>query len=111
MSEAKDLFALLRQSADGGVVDSIERLVAEAPDHQLCRINPLAFAAKNGLDEEATVAAFLHGTRIGMFDIAWNVLCPGCGGVLDAATSLKSVNREEYNCALCAAGYLSLIHI
>ena len=52
MSETKDLFALLRQSADGGVVDAIERLVAEGKDHQLCRINPLAFAARNGLDEE-----------------------------------------------------------
>ena len=58
MSETKDLFALLRQSAEGGVVDAIERLVADAPDHQLSRINPLAFAAKNGIDEEATVAAF-----------------------------------------------------
>ncbi len=76
-----------------------------ASDHQLCRINPLAFAAKNGLDEEATVAAFLHGTRIGMFDIAWNVLCPGCGGVLDTNATLKTVQKEEYTCALCADSY------
>jgi hypothetical protein len=33
------------------------------------------------------------------------VLCPGCGGVLDAGASLKTVNRAEYACALCAAGY------
>ena len=105
MSETKDLFALLRQSAEGGVVDAIERLVADAPDHQLSRINPLAFAAKNGIDEEATVAAFLHATRIGMFDIAWNVLCPGCGGVLDTNATLKTVQKDEYNCALCADSY------
>ena len=80
MSEDRDMFKLLGQSADADVVDAIERLVADAPDHQLCRINPLAFAAKNGLDEESVVAAFLHGTRIGMFDIAWNVLCPGAAG-------------------------------
>ena len=105
MSQTNDMFALLRQSAEGGVVDAIEKLVASAPDHQLCRINPLAFAAKNGLDEEATVAAFLHGTRIGMFDIAWNVLCPGCGGVLDTNATLKTVQKEEYTCALCADSY------
>ena len=105
MSETKDLFALLRQSAEGGVVDAIERLVADASDHQLCRINPLAFAAKNGLDEEATVAAFLHATHIGMFDIAWNVLCPGCGGVLDTNATLKTVQKDEYVCALCADAY------
>ncbi len=105
MSDAKDLFPLLRQSADAGVVDAIERLVAEGKDHQLCRINVLAFAARNGLDEEDTIAAFLHGTRIGMFDIAWNVLCPGCGGVLDTNATLKTVQKEEYTCALCADSY------
>ena len=105
MSEARDLFALLGQSADAGVVEAIERLVAEAPDHQLCRINPLAFAARNGLDEEPSIAAFLHGSRIGMFDIAWNVLCPGCGGVLDTNASLKTVQKEEYACSLCADSY------
>jgi class 3 adenylate cyclase len=40
-----------------------------------------------------------------LFELSWNVLCPGCGGVLDAGASLKSVNRAEYACALCAAGY------
>jgi class 3 adenylate cyclase len=105
MSDTKDMFALLRQSSDGRVVDAIERLVADAPDHQLCRINPLAFAAKNDLSEEETVAAFLHATRIGMFDIAWNVLCPGCGGVLDSNSTLKTVQKDEYACALCADSY------
>ena len=51
------------------------------------------------------IAAFLHAARIGMFDMSWNVLCPGCGGVLDANASLKTVQKDEYVCALCAAGY------
>ena len=37
--------------------------------------------------------------------MSWNVLCPGCGGVLDANATLKSVRADQYNCALCAAGY------
>ena len=105
MSEAKDMFALLRQSADAEAVDAIERLVAEAPDHRLCRINALALAASQGLDEEMMVAAFLHAARIGMFDISWNVLCPGCGGVLDTNATLKTVQKDEYLCALCADAY------
>ncbi|WP_457092710.1 DUF5939 domain-containing protein, partial [Microvirga sp. P5_D2] len=105
MSENQTLFALLRQSADGAIVDLIERLINDAPDHELNRVNVLAFAAKHDLDEERTIAAFLHAARLGLFELSWNVLCPGCGGVLDAGTSLKSVNQEEYSCALCAAGY------
>ncbi len=105
MSEAPALFSVLRQSADAGCVAVIERLIADAPDHHLSRINALAFARRHGLDEEKTIAAFLHAARIGLFELSWNVLCPGCGGVLDANATLKSVHAEEYNCALCAAGY------
>src|SRR5712671_6392027 len=105
MSEAKNLFSVLRQSADPATVDAIEKLVEEAPDRALCRINVLEFAAQRGLGEERAVAAFLHAARLGIFELAWNVLCPGCGGVLDTSTTLKSVNKDEYACAWCAAGY------
>ena len=105
MSEVEALFSVLRQSADADCAAAIERSVREAPDRALCRINVLDFAAKHRLDEERTIAAFLHATRLGVFELLWNVLCPGCGGVLDASATLKTVNRDEYDCQLCAAGY------
>ncbi|WOS61316.1 adenylate/guanylate cyclase domain-containing protein [Sinorhizobium fredii] len=105
MGEAQTLFEMLRQSVKPGVVDAFERLVKDAPDRKLCRINALAFAASEGIDEEETIAGFLHASRLGIFELSWNVLCPGCGGVLDANTSLKTVQSTEYTCALCAAGY------
>lgn len=105
MNESQALFTVLRQSADPVVVVAIERHVLEAPDPELSRINVLDFAARYVLDEERTVAAFLHGARLGLFELSWNVLCPGCGGVLDSNATLKSMHREEYSCALCAAGY------
>src|ERR1700726_335117 len=105
MSEAVPLIAILRQSADANVVSAIERLLRDASDRDLCRINVLAFATREGLDEEQCIAAFLHAARIGLFELSWNVLCPGCGGVLDTSTTLKSVNRDEYDCAMCATGY------
>jgi class 3 adenylate cyclase len=105
MSEASSLFALLRNSADPKVAEAIEGLVRDGSDRSLCRLNALAFAARNGLNEERTIAGFLHAAAIGLFDISWNVLCPGCGGVLDSNTTLKTVVKEEYVCALCAEGY------
>src|SRR5262252_1343559 len=105
MSEARNLFALLRQSADPRTVSAVEELVHDAPDRALCRVNVLDFAAKAGLDEELAIAAFLHAARLGIFELSWNVLCPSCAGVLDASATLKSVNREQYHCAWCAAGY------
>jgi class 3 adenylate cyclase len=105
MSEAQPLFALLRQSVQPGIADALERLVREAPDRKLSRINALAFAASESLDEEQTINGFLHASSLGLFEMSWNVLCPGCGGVLDANTSLKTVQSDKYTCAFCAAGY------
>jgi class 3 adenylate cyclase len=109
MSEARNLFSVLRQSADPETADAIEKLVQDAPDRALCRVNVLDFAAKTGLDEERVIAAFLHAARLGIFELSWNVLCPGCGGVIDSTTTLKSVDKEEYACAWCAAGYTPIL--
>jgi class 3 adenylate cyclase len=105
VSEPEALFGVLRQSADADCVAAIERLISDAPDRDLSRVNVLAFAAKHGLNEERAIAAFLHASRLGLFELSWNVLCPGCGGVLDAGTTLKTVNRDGYDCGLCATGY------
>jgi class 3 adenylate cyclase len=105
MSEARNLLPLLRQSADAEAAAAIEALVQDGLDRDLCRVNVLEFAANKGLDEERAIAAFLHAARLGIFELSWNVLCPGCGGVLDSSATLKSVNKDEYDCALCAAGY------
>jgi class 3 adenylate cyclase len=105
MSDTDALFTTLRQSADPDAVSALEHLVRDGTDRALNRINVLDFAARGGLDEERAIAAFLHAARLGMFDLSWNVLCPSCGGVLDANATLNSVDRDHYNCAFCAAGY------
>ena len=105
MTDTKPLFESLRNSADPQVVAAIEDLVADGSDRELCRVNVASFAAKRGLDEEKVIGGFLHAARLGLFELTWNVLCPGCGGVLDVTSTLKSVHKEAYDCALCASGY------
>jgi class 3 adenylate cyclase len=105
MSEAEALFASLREAAGAEPAAAVERLVRDGADHELNRLNVLDFAARAGLGEERAIAAFLHAARLGLFELSWNVLCPGCGGVLQEGQSLKSIDRAEYHCALCAAGY------
>jgi class 3 adenylate cyclase len=105
MDDTQALYRVLRQSADAEAAAAIEQLVKTGADHELSRVNVLAFAAKNGINEEHAIAAFLHAARVGLFELSWNVLCPGCGGVLEAGSTLKTVDRNEYRCGLCAAGY------
>jgi class 3 adenylate cyclase len=105
MSETQALFSVLKQTADPDVVDAIQNLVEKGEDRDLNRVNLLDFSKRTGLDEEKVISGFLHASRLGLFDLGWNVLCPGCGGVLDAHATLKSLRPDDYNCALCAAGY------
>src|SRR5437016_3303924 len=105
MSETETLFVALRQSADEDVVDMIERMVRDAPDHALNKINALDLAAKEGLGEERIIAALLNAVGLGLFEMTWNVMCPSCAGILSANKSLKTLDRAQYSCAFCAAGY------
>jgi class 3 adenylate cyclase len=105
MSEIQAQISVLKQTAEPAVADAIARLIDEGEDHELNRINALDFAARTGLDEERVISGFLHASRLGLFDLTWNVLCPGCGGVLDAHSTLKSLRHDDYHCGLCACGY------
>jgi len=95
----------LKDAAEPAIADAIGRLIESGRDHELNRINVLDFSSRNGFDEERVISAFLHASRLGLFDLTWNVLCPGCGGVLDAHTTLKSLRSDDYHCGLCACGY------
>ena len=105
MNEAETLFAALRQSTGDDVVAVFERMVRSAPDHALNKINALDLAAKEGISEERVIAALLNAVGLGIFEMSWNVMCPSCAGVLSANKSLKTLDRAQYNCAFCAAGY------
>jgi class 3 adenylate cyclase len=105
MSETETLFAALRQSADEKVVDMLERMVRDAPDHALNKMNALDLATKEGLEEEQVIAALLKAVGLGMFEMTWSLMCPSCAGVLSANRSLKTLDKAQYNCAFCAAGY------
>jgi class 3 adenylate cyclase len=105
MSDIQSQFASLKQAADPAVAEAIERLIVDGEDHELNRINVLDFAAAAGVNEEQAISGFLHASRLGLFDLTWNVLCPGCSGVLDAHSTLKALRHDDYQCGLCACGY------
>ena len=105
MQDGDALFESLRRAADSEAVRAVEDLVRNGPDEALARVNALSFAAHHGVDEETVIAALLHAARLGLFEMSWNILCPSCGGVLDANTTLKNVRQEDYHCAFCALSH------
>ena len=98
MSETEALFDVLRESAEPSAAAAIRRLVEQGSDRDVNRVNALAFAGAEGLPEEAVISAFVRAARLGLFDLSWNILCPGCGGVLNANTTLRSEERRGKEC-------------
>src|SRR6202050_1177368 len=104
MSELEAQFSVLRKIADPAVANAIARLIEHGEDPELNRINVLDLSKQNGFDEEQVISGFLHASRLGLFELTWNVLCPGCSGVLDAHDTLKSLRDDCSHWALCAFG-------
>jgi class 3 adenylate cyclase len=102
MADVEALWDVLRQSADPAVVTSLKELVESGSDRALNRLNPLVLSATHGVSEEAMIGALLHSARIGLFDLSWSMLCPGCSGVLGTGFALKAIDRSEYLCSFCA---------
>jgi class 3 adenylate cyclase len=105
MSDIKAQLSILQETADPAVADAIVDVIGSGQDHELNRINALDFSTSRGLDEEKVISGLLHASRLGLFDLSWNVLCPGCSGVLDTHDTLKSLRPDDYHCGLCACGY------
>jgi class 3 adenylate cyclase len=97
-------FDALRKVADADVVGSIERAVASGSDPELFRINAHAWARRHGLDVDRTIDTFVQASKLGLFEMSWNMLCPGCGGVLDTISKLQS-SCAQYECKMCAGAY------
>src|SRR4029453_8584573 len=98
MSETGTLFAALRQSSDEAVVDMLGRMVRDAPDHALNKMNALDLGCGGSLDEERVLRALLMAVGVGIFEMTWNVMCPSCAGVLSANKSPKTLASTQYNC-------------
>ncbi|MDE3175352.1 MAG: adenylate/guanylate cyclase domain-containing protein [Pseudomonadota bacterium] len=101
MADTEALWTLLLEAAEPQAAAAIKHEVETAADVALCRINALAFAAARGLDEDAAIGAFVRAAQLGLFDMSWSALCPGCGGVLESGAALRTLNRHEYFCSLC----------
>lgn len=91
---------LNRVSLNERVNQYIEKLLRESDDFVLSKIRPYAFARQWGASKSATLAAFLHATRLGLFDLHWDILCPLCRGTQSSPRSIQDVHTPVH-CDSC----------
>src|SRR5215216_4341878 len=82
-------------------VEEVGKVLEGLSGWELFRINPLRFAEEHKFDASEIINLFVRGAKVGLFDFAWNMLCPSCGSVVDSHVSLNEVEENLFHCALC----------
>ena len=82
------------------VVSKLESLIRSVDDYDLFRINPLLYAAAQGIDEPESIDLFLHATNVGLFDLDWLIVCGSCSNVYNRFRTLEALD-PHFVCSLC----------
>jgi len=86
------------------VVSKFESFLRTDDEWALFRANPFVFAAERAVDEDESVDLFLLATKVGLMQMQWSLLCPGCGQAVQSFASLRSV-CSVFHCVLCGTDH------
>jgi len=103
-SQRQHLEALLPKWIEAGVnpavVEQFGAFLSDAPAQEVARIRPLALARRLALEPDAVVAACLHGSRLGLLILLWDILCPVCRIPSQIQDTLRAV-KDHGHCEAC----------
>ena len=87
--------------ADPSLAGRLVDYVGTADDMALARIRPYELASLWDAPRRQLLSACLHGTREGLLDLSWDVICPSCLGAKDRASSLERLRAGTVHCDTC----------
>ena len=98
--------AALEAAAARSACDSVElgrfaQHLQTLPPYRAARINPFDFADGAGIGTETALDLFVHGAKLGLFDLEWGMVCPLCGGITHSVAELDRVAEDTLHCSLC----------
>lgn len=99
--------ALAKLEEFGIAPDLVERItsfVQRADDPDLIKIRPFVLADYWQEPRIDVLRAFLYGTRAGLFELEWDVICPNCRGISERLQQLSSLHPESH-CPSCLIRY------
>lgn len=99
---ALEKFCDLRTSkCSSAAVEAIKNRIVAGSDFDCYKINAFTFAAINKLERRETLRAFLYATKLGIFDLNWDIHCPSCHGIPEYHRHLMGLKNLAH-CELCA---------
>ncbi len=110
----KRLAQLERAGIAPAIGECIRAHIEHAEPPGLIQISPYRMADEWKLPRREVLEAFLYGTRIGIFDLRWQLCCPSCKAILALTAHLiwlKSLARCEYCQSEFQAGFDDAVEI
>ncbi len=89
---------------DADALQHIVDLVTQGDDLDLYRIQVLPLARRWKLEESTLLSTFLKATRVGLFRMSWDVICPHCRGVRAEVKTLGEIPRRG-DCRACGIDF------
>lgn len=105
VSELDRLLAQVAQAPiRGDYIPYLRRLITECDDDEVTSIRSYQFAADHNLLMRETLRVFLYATKVGIFNLNWNMMCPNCRVSKSEFGSLALVTNR-FHCDFCGIEY------
>ncbi|TGK39572.1 adenylate/guanylate cyclase domain-containing protein [Leptospira andrefontaineae] len=90
----------IREGQPRELVDKVLNYILDADESDLYRIRIKSLSKAWKIPEKELLLVFLHGCRLGLFTMSWDVVCPHCRGVRTEAQHLGDLPTRD-NCEVC----------
>lgn len=98
------LDALHREPVEPRLVELLNERILEGSDDQLTKIRPYALADLWQEDRGQVLRVFLHAARAGLFEPAWQLMCPNCRVPKAEVAELADL-PPRFHCDTCGIWY------
>ncbi len=95
---------LLQQKVSRDALLRVSEFLSVAAAQDVARIRAIALAQRLNARVDDVVSVLLHGARIGMLELAWDIICPSCR-IASKTYDLLSMVRDHEHCEACNVGF------
>lgn len=81
-------------------VERLRQMVLEGSDFECYKVNAFRLADELAVTPAETLRALLFATRVGLFDLNWDIHCPSCLGIPEYHRHLMGLENSAH-CDLC----------
>nr|WP_244934794.1 adenylate/guanylate cyclase domain-containing protein [Leptospira jelokensis] len=96
----KQIQILVEKGIQKETIEKVFSWIKQSPDNDLDRIRIKFVSRHLNLNPDEVLFLFLHGCRLGIFTLSWDIVCPHCRGVRTSLTKLGDMPSKD-QCDVC----------